>query len=136
MTRQHDERGAGLFSTVAGLVVFLALLLFAVETMIGLYARSVVTDAAWNGVRVVAGARTASGDDTALSEARSVAEARVRSSLGRFGERVTLDWSASDADIVRLTIRATPPGFLWRALRPIAPNAFERTVSVRIERWR
>ncbi len=136
MTRRHDERGTGLFSTVAGLVVFLALLLFAVETMIGLYTRSVVTDAAWNGVRTVAGARTTSDDEAALSDARSVAEARVRSNLGRFGERVALDWSASDADIVRLTVRATPPGFLWRALRPIAPDAFARTVSVRVERWR
>lgn len=136
MTNRHDERGAGLFSTVAGLVVFLALLLFAVETMIGLYARSVVTDAAWNGVRVVAGARNGSGDLESLSAARSVAESRVRSSLGRFGERVVLDWSASDQDVIRLTVHAVPPGLVWKALRPIAPQVFARTVAVRVERWR
>lgn len=136
MTPRRDERGAGLFSTVAGLVVFLALLLFAVETLIGLYTRSVVADAAWHGVRIVAGARTAHDDGPALDEARTIAEQGVRTRLGRFGERVTMDWSSSDADTVRLTISATPPGFLWRALRPAAPRMFSRTVSVRIEQWR
>jgi Flp pilus assembly protein TadG len=74
VTPARDERGAGVFSTVAGLVVFLALLLFAVETLIGLYTRSVVADAAWHGARVVAGARTAHADGAALDEARATAE--------------------------------------------------------------
>ena len=38
-----DDRGAGLISTAAGVVVFLVFLLFAVQLLFGLYASSTVT---------------------------------------------------------------------------------------------
>jgi len=131
-TTWRDD-GTGLISMIAGLLVFLALMLFAVQTLLGLYTRSVVTDAAHEGARQVAGARVEQGDPEARARARAVAEAEVRELLGRFGEQVDLDWSASTIDDVALTIRARPPSFLWNALRGPGPSTIERTVRVRIE---
>lgn len=127
------DDGVGLIGTIAGLLVFLALLLFAVQILIGLYTRTVVTDAAHEGARWVAGARVDHRDPTAVASARRDAEAKVRSLLGRFGDGVVLDWSDSTADTVALRIRARPPGFLWSALRGPGAALVERTVHVRVE---
>lgn len=133
--RLHGDRGAGLIATFTGLLVFLALLLFAVQTLIAAFARSSATDAAYEGARLVAGARTPH-DESALPEtARLRAEQVVRSQLGRFGAEADLDWTATTWDTIALTIRARPPGFLWSALGAVAPSTIERTVRVRVERW-
>lgn len=138
MTRRRlrGDRGTGLVATFAGFLVFLALLLFAVQTLTTAFARSSATDAAYEGARLVAGARTPH-DETPLPEsARIRAEDIVRSNLGRFGTDVDLDWSATTWDSVALTIRAHPPGFLWSALGAVSPSTIQRTVRVRVERWR
>lgn len=133
----HDdgERGAGLISTIAGLLVFLALLLFAVQTVIGLYATSLTTDAAYEGARLVAGARTDHDTSPAPEDARVAAERSVREQLGAFGDDVELDWSATTWDEVALTVRAATPAFLWDSLRGTGGRV-ERTVRVRVERFR
>ncbi len=138
MTRRwaRGDHGAGLIGTVAGLLVFLALMLFAVQTLIGLYTRSVVTDAAYEGARMVAGARVDHTDPGAEGAARVAAEDTVRHLLGRFGDRVELDWSSSTADEVALTVKARPPGFLWTALRGPGAALIDRTVRVRVEQVR
>jgi Flp pilus assembly protein TadG len=131
-----SESGSGLISTIAGLLVFLALLLFAVQTLIALYARSMTTDAAYEGARLVAGARTDHDAAPVPEDARAHAEDVVRRQLGAFGSRVELDWSATTWDTVALTVRARPPGFLWASLRSIGAPTIERTVRVRVEKLR
>lgn len=133
--RLNGDDGTGLIATFAGLLVFLVLLLFAVQTLIAVFARSSATDAAYEGARLVAGARTPH-DESALPEtARVRAEQIVRSNLGRFGADVDLDWTATTWDTVALTIRARPPGFMWTVLGAVAPSTIERTARVRVERW-
>jgi Flp pilus assembly protein TadG len=127
------DGGAGLISTIAGVLVFLAFLLFVVQTLFALYTRSVVTDAAHEAVRRTAGARVDQGDPSAVEAARRDAEAEARRLLGRFVDEVELDWSASTADTVSLTVRAEPPSFLWNALRGPWSGIVERTVTARVE---
>ncbi len=130
------DEGTALISSIAGLLVFLAMLLFAVQTLVGLYTRSVVTDAAHEGARRVAGARVDQTGGVASDEARVAAEDEVRRLLGRFGDEVSIDWTASTADTVSLRVRARPPGFLWEALRGPGSALVDRTVTVRVERPR
>jgi hypothetical protein len=131
-----DEQGGGLIGTISGLLVFLALLLFAVQSLFALFARSAVTDAAYEGARQLAGNRVVHSDLGSVLVARAQAEQTVRSHLGRFGATVELDWSGSSPDTISLTIRARPPGFLWDSLRGSGPQPIRRTVRVRVERWR
>ena len=131
-----DDIGTALISSIAGLLVFLAMLLFAVQTLIGLYTRSVVTDAAHEGARLVAGARVSQSEPAAREDARIRAEREVRRLLGRFGDDVRIDWTASTPDTVSLRVRARPPGFLWDALRGPGAALVDRTVTVRVERPR
>ncbi|MSW56478.1 MAG: hypothetical protein F2835_06885 [Actinobacteria bacterium] len=136
MSRSHragSDLGAGLISTIAGLLVFLALLLFATQTLIALYARSATTSAAYEGARLVAGARTPHDVSPIPDEARSRAESTIRSQLGSFGNRIELDWSTSTWETVALTVRARPPSFLWDSLRGSGAPRIERTVRVRVE---
>ena len=128
-----DDRGAGLISTIASVLVFLAFLLFAVQTLFALYTRSMVTDAAHEAVRRAAGARVDHADPAAVTAARADAESQARRLLGRFGDEVELDWSASTGDTVALTVRAEPPSFLWAALRGPWSGIVERTVTARVE---
>lgn len=134
--RCRGDGGAGLIASLAGLLVFLALMLLAVQTLVALHTRSVVTDAAYEGARTVAGARVDHADPTAVAGAQADAEAKVRALLGRFGDRVELDWSGTTADQVALTVRARPPGFLWAALRGPGSAIVDRTVHVRVEEVR
>jgi len=139
VTTAHDgertsDTGSGLISTIAGLLVFFALLLFATQTLIALFARSATTTAAYEGARVVAGARNAHDSSPVPDEARVHAESLIRTQLGRFGDRVELDWSTSTWDDVVLTVRARPPSFLWDSLRGRGPTMINRTVRVRVER--
>jgi Flp pilus assembly protein TadG len=131
-----DERGVGLIGSVAGLLVFLAFMLLAVQTLVALHARSAVTDAAYHGARAVAGARVDHTDPVATAAARVDAEAGVRDLLGRYGDTVELDWAGSTDDTVALTVRARPPSFLWDALRGPGRAIVERTVRVRVEELR
>jgi hypothetical protein len=122
------EAGAGLIGTIAGVTVFLAFLLFAVQLLFNLYAASAVTTAAYDAARVVAGSE--GGGSTAT------AETRARQVLGRYADRVTFEW-AVDADDVALRVRATNPSFLLPALGGLLGfDEIDRTVRVRVERLR
>ncbi len=127
------ETGAGLVSTIAGLLVFLSLLLFATQTLIALYARSATTSAVYEGARLVAGARTPHDESPIPEEALSRAESTIRSQLGSFGSRIDLDWSTTTWDTVVVMARARPPSFLWDSLRGNGAPRIERTVRVRVE---
>ena len=127
----RDERGGGPLSAWLGFVVFLALLLFAVQVLYNLYAASVVTSVAFDAARRVAAAEGGAG---AVGPAE--AEAEARQALGRYGDRVRFDW-AVDVDVVALRVRSTNPSFLLPAQAgPVAFGDIDRTVRVRVERFR
>ena len=52
--RHHQDRGSGLLGTTVGFLVFLVLLLAAIQTLVHLYATSVITSAALDAAAVVA----------------------------------------------------------------------------------
>ncbi len=125
-----DERGTGVISTWIGFVVFLGMLLFTVQALLNLYATSVLTSVAWDAAREVAGADGDSG-------AQASAEARARELLGRFGEGVSFDWSASSDEDIVLRVRGGVPSVLLENFGGRMPfGEIDRTVRLRVERFR
>jgi Flp pilus assembly protein TadG len=134
--RSFDDRGASLVSTSVAVLVFLVFLLFAVQITVGLFGRSVVTSAAYDGARSVAGARVDHGDPGAVARAQSAAVDRMRQQLGDVGTRATFDWSGTDADTVVLRVQADNPRFSIPGLTgPLATDHIDRTVRARVERF-
>jgi hypothetical protein len=122
----NRERGAGLVSAVVGVTAFLALLLFAVQLVLNLYATSVVTAAAFDGARIVAG--SAGGSD-----AEADAEAYVRDLIGARDD-LELRWSYG-GDTVSLTVETSHPTALLGSM-PVPFQRIVRTVEVRREAYR
>lgn len=104
-----------------GVLVFVSLLLFAVQVLVGLYATTVVTAAAYDAAKAVAGADRPPVD---------VAEAAARRHIGRSGDRASFRWAVDD-DVVSLTVRAPRPTLL-----PLMADDVVRTVRVRVESLR
>lgn len=132
----RGERGAGVIGTLLGAGVFVALLLFAVQVLVGLYATTVVTAATYDAAKSVAGS-DAGPTPSAMADAERTAQAQ----LGAYGDRVRFTWATAHhggrPDVVRLTARAPRPSFLPRALLgAVGPGDIERTVRVRVERVR
>ena len=130
-TPSAAERGAGVFGAAFGLLVFFLLLLFAVQLLLGLYATSVVTGAAYDAAREVAG--YANENDRAT--AARAAEAELRTRLGGYDARdLELVWGdLADPDQITLTIHAVHPSAWPRALDPIGLTEVTRTITVRPE---
>jgi hypothetical protein len=125
-----DERGAGVIGTMLGASVFLLLMLFAVQVLVGLYTRSVLTAAAYDAAKAVAGADAGAGGWPA---SRADAQANAQAQLGAWGRKVTFDWDTC-GDVVRLTARGPRPLFLPAALSgPVGLGDVVRTVTVRKE---
>jgi len=122
----NRERGAGLVGAVVGATAFLALLLFAVQLVLNLYATSVVTAAAFDGARIVAGSD--GGPD-----AEADAEAHVRQLIGE-REDLQLTWSYG-ADVVALHVETSHPTNLLGSM-PVPFQRIARTVEVRWETFR
>jgi hypothetical protein len=125
-----EERGAGLVAATAGVSVFLVFLLFAAHVLYNLYATSVVTAAAYDAARVVAGAE-ARGN---VRDAEAQGGARLRALLGRYGadHLELVDFSESTNDVVVLHVRARNPSLL---LGRSPFRVIDRRVRVRVERW-
>jgi len=128
-----DQRGAGLISTAAGVLVFLMFLLFAVQLLFGLYASSTITAVAHDAAQ-----RAATADRPALS----VIEREARATLGRVGDDATFVWSTEDSDgdgaddTVVLALTATPPRFVPRSIGDATGfGEVRRTVRVRMEEF-
>lgn len=135
--RASNDSGTGLIGTSAAVTVFLVFLLFAVQLLIGLYGRSVVTATAYDGARSVAGARVDHANPTAVATAQDAATARMRQQLGDVGSRATFDWNGSDADTIVLRVRANNPRLSFPGFdRPMLTDHIDRTVHARIERLR
>ena len=124
------ERGSGLVALTGGLLVFLLLLLFAVQLSINLYARSQVTAAGFDAARRVAGYE----NEQRRSAATAEADTRLRTMLGSMGRDVRLEWDLSDPDTVRLhltlTTRSVAPALVRGA---VGLGEIDRTIIVRTE---
>ena len=132
MARRRGQRGSGVLGTVLATGVFLALMLFGAQVLVGLYYRTAVTAATYDAAKAVAGADTA-----AEAAARSDATRNARAQLGGYGADVEFDWARSTDDVVVVTATARRPTFLPEALTgPAGLGDFERTVEVRREKLR
>lgn len=125
------ERGSGLLSSVAGVVVFLVFLLFAVQLLFGLYATSTV-----NAVANDAATRAASADAPPLR----LIEAEARASLGEVGRSAEFTWWEDDVDrdgqldTVVLEVVARPPRFVPPSIGgAVGLDEIRRVVRIRRE---
>lgn len=129
-----SDEGTGQLGTIAGFTAFLLFLFLAVHVLVGLYATSVVTAAALDGARIVAGGGVDHDDPAAVEAAQAEAEAHVRGLLGRAGDRASFDWSGSTATEVALHVRVPWPRLLPDLGGELGDAAVDRTVRMRIER--
>lgn len=128
--RQREEEGSGLVSSWFGVLVFLVVLLAAVQVLLNLFVTSMVGSAAYDAARLAA----AGGADSA---AMGQAEDHARRMLGRFGDEVRFDWTGSGSEEVVLRVQARAPGVMPAAVRgPVAFGDVDRTVRVRVETFR
>jgi len=123
---RRDQAGTGLIGSVFGVLVFLFFLFLSAQVLIGLYASSIVSAAAYSAAKAVAGA------DAAGLTAR--AEDAARRQLGAFGPGASFEWS-TDGDAVNLSLTARRPQLLPDAVAPTAHHV-TRSVRVRLERLR
>ena len=115
-----------------GLFVFLLLMLMAVFVLYNLYATSVITSAGHEAVAAVAAYSQASNRCAAVS----AAETAFLDSLGDYADNATisLNWTCSDADVVKLEINAQHPTLLPDFAAGLAGLAtLERTIETRVE---
>ena len=119
-----------MISTTTGVFTFLLFLLLAVQVAYNLYATTMVTSAAHDAARRIAGADMR--DDP---NAQVVAERWVRELLGSYGrEHVRNVTLRTDRQQVVLRIEADNPSLLPPVIRrPIGLDSIDRTVRVRIE---
>lgn len=127
----RGERGAGLISSSAGILVFILFLVFAVQLLFSLYASSTVTAVAHD-----AAARAASAPERDWA----LIGDEARGHLGRMGEDADLTWSTEDADgdgevdTVALRIIVVPPRLVPRSMgEGVGLGAIDRTARVRLE---
>ena len=122
--------------TFAAVIVFLVFLLFAVQLLFNLYATSAVTAAGLDAARVVAAHQVDHTSATAVQSAEQEAEARARSVLGRYGQQVSFGWIV-DGESVQLRLHVTNPRVFFGALaQTLGFDTIDRTVRVRVERYR
>jgi hypothetical protein len=123
--RLDDEDGVGLVSSLAGLFVFLAFLLFAAQILVHLFTTSYVNAAAFDAARLA----SASGDVSPTAAAE-----HGKRVLGPFGSRSTFEVTPS-AEQVTVRVRGQSPALLPRMFGRIAGvNSIDRTVILRRER--
>ncbi|MFN0090675.1 MAG: hypothetical protein ACKVWR_10475 [Acidimicrobiales bacterium] len=120
------ERGSSVLGAGLGFVVLLSFLLLATQLLLGLYARSLVSSAAFDAARTASGAGDA--EPASLLAARRLAEQRLDEQLPG---AAAIEWGPLDADVVELTVRSPAPAVL-----PGYSPTVERRVRMRVERVR
>ena len=126
------DRGAAMVGTTAGVLVFLLLLFAAVQILFNLYATSMVTSAAHEAARHVAGYASATDRCAAVGDA----EAGFVDALGEYGN-ATLTWDCAGPDVVSVRIVAEHPTVLPARMAGLVDLArMDRTIVVRIEEFR
>jgi len=126
----RGDDGTGLVASLSGLLIFLVFLLFACQLLLGLFARSTVSAAAYDGAHLVATRRTgAAHDDLAI---QTEAEARMRQLLGTAGQQAEFDWTGTDSSWVTVRVRVPAPRLGWPGFSR-SPSIIERGAHVRVE---
>ena len=125
-----------MIGSMAAVMAFLGFLFFAVQLLFNLYATSVVTANGMDAARSVAAYQGDHPDAAGRGEAIAAAEAEVRSRTGPYGRRLRFDWSGTDADVVRLHIEAENPHLLAVGSTALPFTHIDRTIEVRVERFR
>ena len=123
-----------MIGTSAGFLVFLLLLFAAVQILFNLYATSMVTSAAHEAAREVAGYAVAADRCAAIADA----EAGFVESLGEYGRDgyAFLTWNCTDPDVVTVQVVANHPTVLpARMAGLIDLGRLDRTIVVRIEEF-
>ncbi len=136
VARLDAQEGTGVIGSVAGVTVFLAFLLFAVQMTAQLSTATTVSAVGYDAARAVASRRVDHADPVAVARAQVRAEAQGRRLLGGTGGQARFAWTI-DADSVRLRLGARVPGILppgWSGMT--GPGWIERTFAVRIEQTR
>jgi hypothetical protein len=130
------EAGTGVVGTLAGVAVFLALLLFAVHLVLNLYGSSVVTAAAFDAARLRAGdgGRAATETDAERHAVGLAVPIGVGIAPGQLQAPVALV-AAEQLEGVALRVVAEHPTTLARRAR-VPFQRVDRTVTVRLERMR
>ena len=125
-----------MIGSLAGTIVFLALMLFACQTLVALFVTSTVSAAGFDAARAVASRQVDHADASAVAAAEANAEADLRSLLGPLGHRAELTWTVG-RDAVRLHVRVDSPAFVpgaWLSGR--GSRRVDRTFVVRTEELR
>lgn len=121
----HAESGAGLVSSLAGLLVFLFFMLFATQILLHLLSSSFVNAAAFDA------ARLASGSDAVPAAS---ARAHGMSVLGSLGDSVTRFDVAVGTAAVTVEVQASSPALVPAAVsRALGTTSIHRRVTVRRE---
>ena len=124
-----------MIGTSAGFLVFVLLLVAAVQILFNLYATSMVTAAAHEAARTVAGFEAVTDRCAAVADA----EAGFVEALGDYGSagHAELRWNCTDPDLVTVQVVAVHPTFLPpRFAGLIELGHLERTIVVRVEGFR
>jgi hypothetical protein len=124
-TRLQQESGAGLVSTLGGVLVFLFFVLFTAQILVHLFASSYVNAAAFDAARLASG-----------SEAVTPGAARAHGLgvLGSFASRVAAFDVETGPSTVTVRVRAASPALLPGVLgRGLGLATIDRTVTVRRE---
>lgn len=129
--RRRGQRGAGLLSTMAGLVIFLLFLLGAIHLIVHLYATSMVTAAADDAARTVASGAHAGHRDHVVADA----ERHLRDALGAWGRDLTVSWHIG-ADEVTVRVQGKAPSLLPPGVTSATGLDIDETVTVRREEFR
>jgi len=105
------------------------MLLFTMQALLNLYATSVVTSVAYDAARQVAGAEGG-------QEAMAAAEQQARRLLGRLGDRVSFDWGQTTEEDVVVRVQGRVPSVLMSSGTVLSFGDIDRTVRLRVERFR
>ena len=126
MTRRlAGESGAGLVSTLAGVLVFLFFVLFAAQVLVHLFATSYVNAAAFDAARLASGSATVTA---------AAAREHGLGVLGSFSSRVSAFDVEVGATAVTVRVRADSPALVPGVMgRGLGSASIDRTVTVRRE---
>ncbi len=132
--RFRGDRATGVFGSSFAFTVFLVFLLFAVQVLFGLYARTTVTAVASDV------AQRAANEGSALDATRLAGYAQEgKDRLGRYGDDTDFTVSVSDsdgdgvADTVAVRVDADLPILLPVHWSGYSPARFTRTARARLE---
>ncbi len=131
----RGDRATGVFGSTFGFTVVMVFLLFAVQLLFGLYARTTVTAVAADlAQRAANEGATGFGPDAQASY-----EAEAHRRLGRYADDATFEFRLDDADrdgaadSIAVHVVAALPTLLPRRLVPGSPASFSRTIRARLE---